>query len=579
MRKWKNFRIMYIIFIGILFISICYLSVILIGSGYSRSRLRDEIIRNIDSRSSFFSNELSRQIDTIFREQINLVNDSALKEINVLWETMDQFEKIESVNELSSRLIQLRLLHTVVSDVNVFFLNQKMSVGSDRIWESWDSLPAELKYDSHILIDEEGISLTSYFPAINYAEDVNVSYFIQTRLGREKLREYLNEFVKAEEGWLCLLSPEGNLVAGAGAKTQEELTEQELMLLQAQELLPQEKKNGQFHLSGTRMATCVRNRTTGCWLLYIYPNAMVDKPLEFLVILNICAVGITLLLFLLFMLFAWHFFAKPVDRILMAMRSDDSQFYIREKRRDEFDYIYERYNEMVNRMNSLMQEKLKAEYQMKLAQLKQLQYQIQPHFLYNSIFVISRMATLDENEEIAEFTKNLGQYYQYITKLNSDWVTVQDEIRYLKNYLYIQETRFGDRIEVEMNEITGEICTLRIPPLILQPLVENAYEHGVKEMLSGGRIRIRTQYENGIFFFEVEDNGRGISEEELRKIRSDFKKQDEELEVVHGLTNVYSRIHRIYGENGVVSIERGSENRGTKISIMIKTGWEETAHV
>ena len=167
MRKWKNFRIMYIIFMGILIIGLCFLSVILIGSTYSRSRLRDEVIRNIDSRSDFFSNELSRQIDMIFQEQINLVNDSNLKNINVLWDTMDQFEKIERVSELSDRLVQLKLMHTVVSDVNVFFLNQKMKVGSDRIWESWNEQQDESKYNSQILINEDGILLTSYFPAIN----------------------------------------------------------------------------------------------------------------------------------------------------------------------------------------------------------------------------------------------------------------------------------------------------------------------------------------------------------------------------------------------------------------------------
>ena len=344
---------------------------------------------------------------------------------------------------------------------------------------------------------------------------------------------------------------------------------------QAQSLLD---GGSQIHLTGTRLATCVYNQRTGCWLLYIYPHSMVDQPLRFLVVFNICAVALTLILFMLFMLFAWRFFAKPVDRILNAMGNHDRQFYIHEKRKDEFEYIYERYNEMITKMNDLMQEKLDAEYRMKLAQLKQLQYQIQPHFLYNSIFAISRMATLDENEEIAEFTKNLGQYYQYITKLNSEWVTVGDELRYLKNYLYIQETRFGDRIEAEMDEAPEEIRALRIPPLILQPLVENAYEHGVKEMLSGGRIRIRVGYEDGIFTFEVKDNGKGVSEEELQEIHEDFEKQNEEMEVVHGLTNVYVRIRRIYGDDGTVAIERGKDG-GTKTTIRIKMGQEGKAHV
>ena len=574
MGKLKNFRIMYIIFMGILIICISFLSVIMIGSGYSRIRLKNEVINNIDSRSAFFSNEVSRQIDMIFLEQTNLVNDSSLKNISVLWDAMNRYEQIESVSGLSERLIQLKLLHTLVSDVNVFFLNQEMAVGSSRVWEGRESF-SELVYDERIRVDADGITLTSWFPSAVYGEDANISYFIQTRLGTEKLEEYLNEFIREEEGWLCLLTPEGEYLAGAGAETGEELAELEQMRRQAQSLLD---GGSQIHLTGTRLATCVHNQRTGCWLLYIYPHSMVDQPLRFLVVFNICAVALTLILFMLFMLFAWRFFAKPVDRILNAMGNHDRQFYIHEKRKDEFEYIYERYNEMITKMNDLMQEKLDAEYRMKLAQLKQLQYQIQPHFLYNSIFAISRMATLDENEEIAEFTKNLGQYYQYITKLNSEWVTVGDELRYLKNYLYIQETRFGDRIEAEMDEVPEEIRALRIPPLILQPLVENAYEHGVKEMLSGGRIRIRVGYEDGIFTFEVKDNGKGVSEEELQEIHEDFEKQNEEMEVVHGLTNVYIRIRRIYGDDGTVAIERGKDS-GTKTTIRIKMGQEGKAHV
>ena len=236
MGKLKNFRIMYIIFMGILIICISFLSVIMIGSGYSRIRLKNEVINNIDSRSAFFSNEVSRQIDMIFLEQTNLVNDSSLKNISVLWDAMNRYEQIESVSGLSERLIQLKLLHTLVSDVNVFFLNQEMAVGSSRVWEGRESF-SELVYDERIRVDADGITLTSWFPSAVYGEDANISYFIQTRLGTEKLEEYLNEFIREEEGWLCLLTPEGEYLAGAGAETGEELAELEQMRRQAQSLL------------------------------------------------------------------------------------------------------------------------------------------------------------------------------------------------------------------------------------------------------------------------------------------------------------------------------------------------------
>lgn len=577
MRKFNNFKIVYIIFVGILILCISFLSVIFIGSAYSRTKLKNEIIRNIDSRSEFFNNELNRQVNMIFLEQTNLINDTSVKDINVLWDVMSRFDQFTSVRELSDRLIQLKLLHTIISEVNVCFLNHKISIGTGQIWNRYEDMPESTEYNERIEIGEKGITLTSYAPAMSYSEDANISFFIQTQLGTDKLAEYLNEFIREEDGWLCLLKPDGTYLSGDGPETEEELAEQEEMIRQIKGLLEKDGKNS-VHLSGTRMGTCNYNQATGCWILYMFPHDMVDQPLRFFSVIVSCAVILTLALFILFMLFAHHFFVKPIDRILAAMGNHGGQFYIREKRKDEFDYIYERYNDMVAKMNHLVQEKLDAEYRMKLAQLKQLQYQIQPHFLYNSIFAISRMATLDENEEIAEFSKNLGLYYQYITKLNSEWVTVGDELQYLKNYLYIQKTRFGDRIHAEMNEVEPEVCSLKIPPLILQPLVENAYEHGVKGMISGGEIHIHVEYKDPIFSFEVEDNGRGISDEEIREIYADFEKQSKEMEVVHGLTNVYVRIRRIYGENGKLCIEK-NENQGTRIYIRIKQEQEKTAHV
>lgn len=113
-----------------------------------------------------------------------------------------------------------------------------------------------------------------------------------------------------------------------------------------------------------------------------------------------------------------------------------------------------------------MKEKMDAEYQSKLSQLRQLQYQIQPHFLYNSLFTISRMAQLDDNDEIAEYAKHLGKYYQYITKSSDREVTFNQELEQVKDYLYIQNIRFEDRIEIIMDEMPESIMQIKIAPMI-----------------------------------------------------------------------------------------------------------------
>lgn len=98
---------------------------------------------------------------------------------------------------------------------------------------------------------------------------------------------------------------------------------------------------------------------------------------------------------------------------------------------------------MVLRTESLIRENLDSKYRVHIARLRALQYQIQPHFLYNSIFLIYRMAQMDENEPIADYAEHLGKYYQYITRVSDRKVKISQEIEHIRNYLAIQETRFG----------------------------------------------------------------------------------------------------------------------------------------
>ncbi len=573
MKKLKNLRIMYKIFLGVLAICVCFFTVIMIGSARSKARLRDEVTKNIDSRSLFWCSELNRQIDMICMEQSNLLGDSALQEINVLWQKMGRYEQISKMRNLSERLIQIKLIHDIVSDVTVYFFNQSISASTNRQWERSEDISGWPECVERIQIEEDAILLTGWFPFRLRQEDVRSGYCIQARLERQELENYLDAFLQGEEGMLLLLDPWGGVLAEAGVGSPEEREIRERMLARVREIMS-EGGGEQIHLSGDHLATCIYNQSTGCRLLYIYPHLMVEQPLRFLLVFNLVVVALTLLFFFLFMLYAYRVFVEPVDKILNAMGNHARHFYIEEEKKDEFHYIYDQYNEMVSRINHLTREKLDAEYRIRLAQLRQLQYQIQPHFLYNSIFAISRMATLDENEEIAEFTKNLGQYYQYITKLNSDRVQVGDEIGYLKNYLYIQETRFGDRIRVEMDEAPGQVLSLPIMPLILQPLVENAWEHGVKEVLSDGLIRIGVSYEAEIFTFCVEDNGKGITDEEILRIWEDFERQEENVDTIHGLSNVYGRIRRAYGEEGTLRVERREEG-GTRTVLQIRIGGED----
>lgn len=554
MKRFSNLKIMKKIYLAIFAICISFFAVTILGSSYNKKQLENEVIKNINSKNEFWLGQWNTQIDALLLEQSNLINDDSLKEINVFWNTMDKYDQISAVNLLSNRLIQIKLLNSIVSEARVCFLRHNIIVSSNKVLEKDTQIDLS-KYQNRITVEDGNIYLTNYFPVLIYSGDGKaVSYIVQTELSQEKISRYFASMI-SEGDQLYLFDSGGEMLAKAGtSKEGQEISTEEMQTFLSKD------GGGNLHISKNEFAYCVYSEVSDCYLLYVYPRLKLDEPLSFFIVYNIVALVLACFLLIFFLLIAYRILARPVNKIMNALENGDKDFYIvNDKKTDEFSYIYSAYNEMIIEMKHLMRQKLDMEYELRMAQLLQLQYQIQPHFLYNSIFTIFRMATLDENEEIAEYSKNLGQYYEYITKLNGNMVKVGEEIRYLKNYLYIQETRFGDRISVEMDEIPEEICDLEITPLILQPLVENSYKHGMKEMTSGGKIHISASYQDSVFKFCVEDNGKGMTGEELERIQEDFHQQITSVGVTHGLTNVYARIKRIYGEESSLVIENRHE--------------------
>ena len=129
----------------------------------------------------------------------------------------------------------------------------------------------------------------------------------------------------------------------------------------------------------------------------------------------------------------------------------------------------------------------------------------------------------------------------------------------VKDYLYIQNIRFEDRIEIIMDEIPESIMQIKIAPMILQPLAENAYQHGLKNIASGGIIHISAGYENGYLWFQVEDNGDGISPKQLSELKQRLERGEINKEEIHGLTNVQARISLLYGSESGLTVNDGTE--------------------
>ena len=192
------------------------------------------------------------------------------------------------------------------------------------------------------------------------------------------------------------------------------------------------------------------------------------------------------------------------------------------------------------------------------AELHALQNQINPHFLYNTLEVIRGRALVQNAQDIADMTEALATIFRYNINRPGDVATLQEEIDNVRNYMLIQNRRFGDRFrfETEIEDVEDGILTHVLPVLTLQPLVENAIYHGINERIGGGRIRLKAYLTQRDLLIIISDNGKGMDDVTLQEIHRKLVGASEGLPVEKktgrgtgiALTNVNQRIKFYFGK-------------------------------
>ncbi|WFB57923.1 sensor histidine kinase [Paenibacillus sp. BR1-192] len=247
--------------------------------------------------------------------------------------------------------------------------------------------------------------------------------------------------------------------------------------------------------------------------------------------------------------------------------------------KDEIGQLSRQFNSMVGNVNDLMNEVQESNEQKRLMEQKQneikfkmMASQINPHFLFNALESIRMEAHLKGETEIARIVRLLGKMMRSNLEVGSGKTTIKDEIEMVQCYLDIQKFRYEDRLKYEL-QVDPEANRVRIPPLIIQPLVENAVIHGMDHKEEGTSIRVRVSASEGKLHVMTEDNGAGISLDKLQMIYGYLNDTDEKDGGRIGLRNVHVRLQLTYGPEAglIIYSEPGI---GTRIEFSIPTGGE-----
>ncbi|WHH59094.1 sensor histidine kinase [Petroclostridium sp. X23] len=245
--------------------------------------------------------------------------------------------------------------------------------------------------------------------------------------------------------------------------------------------------------------------------------------------------------------------------------------YLRPTSNDEIGKLTRNFNSMIRRIKNLIVKKYEADIRRKQAELKALESQINPHFLYNTLETISSIAYLKDVPEIMTISRSLSDLFRYSINNEKKLVTLGDELYHTANYINIQKIRHGNKFNVCYN-IPEEAKKYNVIKLILQPIIENSINHGLELIKLGGIIKVSAHKSlDNMLIIEVEDNGIGIPHEKLKRIQADLNRDSAETYETSGsigLANVHFRIKHYYGNNYGLTIE-STDEKGCKVILKL----------
>ena len=261
--------------------------------------------------------------------------------------------------------------------------------------------------------------------------------------------------------------------------------------------------------------------------------------------------------------------AGQVQKFIEKLRQTteiNQNAYVEVDSSDEFRELADVYNAMLKRIDTLIQQVYKQQLLMKDAQIESLQAQINPHFLYNTLDCINGLADMGKIVEVKKTVTSLGSIMRMSIK-GSQFLKIEEELKYVNQYLYIQKMRFQERI-ICLVEIPEQLYGYYIPKLIIQPLLENAIIHGVSGLKETGMVAVTGMDKGDAISITVKDNGNGIPEAIIRQLEEIRKDGIQEEKKHIGIFNIQQRLLLLYGKGYGLTIERLKPS-GTAVTICI----------
>lgn len=311
-------------------------------------------------------------------------------------------------------------------------------------------------------------------------------------------------------------------------------------------------------------------------IVFLIPSGVADLEINKLSIIYGGYFCLFFILSLLIIVLFTSVFSRRITLLSEKMHTvagGDFNVEITDTGNDEIAELYTDLEQMIHSMQTMMNDVYQAKLQNEEfkfvqmeAEFKALASQINPHFLYNTLETIRMKAFCNNDKETADLVKKLGKFMRRCLEIKNGEVTLRSELEFTNGYLELQSARFGDRVSYSIySEVSKDYMIL---PLVIQPVVENAFVHGIESCKDNGHIDIRVYYSGDKVIIDVKDNGVGMNDEKLHELEEKLRRNDTSSGKSIGLTNVNKRIKMYHGDRYGLTIQT-KEGGGTIIRITL----------
>jgi two-component system sensor histidine kinase YesM len=391
------------------------------------------------------------------------------------------------------------------------------------------------------------------FPFTSANENYVPQLVVQVGISHDSLMDMLKQFKNEQQGEAFLYAP-GQTVIMDGDLT-DSVFEQWKANMPSGELAAQGSMTLNIEQS-SYLVTYNKIESMGWHLVTMTPRDSISEPIRE----GKLIFYFTLVLLLVFALSAGYFIFRyvqsPVSEMLKVVRrfeKGDYSIRLQMGKEHDFTYLFQSFNRMAGTIQELIEKVYLEQIRSREATLKQLQSQINPHFLYNSLYFVESMIYLDHRKAASDMIMNLANYFRYATYTGKQKVELSEELNVAESYLGIHKLR-NRRFNYKL-EIPEEMLNIEVPRLILQPIIENAIAYGIDATESDGFIRVIGYAQANEWRIAVEDNGPGMTEAERAKLEAIWRQPMSESGESCGTYNVNQRLQLHYGEESGLTVE------------------------